>query len=195
VSMGAKKDMPTAPPVTVPGRKQPKQAKLITTDATQTQVELAADGQLPNLVLSDVETKEKPTEIKSSNPLLIVLAAVFCVGMSLLVMLIPAENARQETSEKTYARRHIEQYYFGEAPLEDYQKTLRAAAAAHHKQEYARERALYKRLLDRLRAVDDNTDDLGVTGIRGKRNEDNEVITDAPNDLDLMEKISILLGN
>jgi hypothetical protein len=192
--MGGGREMPATPPVTTLGRKQPKQAKLITADATQTQVELAADGQLPNLVLSDVEAKEKPVETKSSNPLLVVLALVFGVGMTLFMLLMPTETARQEASDKTIARKHIEQYYFGEAPLEEYQKALRAAAEAHHSQNYARERALYKQVLDRLLAVDDN-DDLGVTGIRGMRNEDGEVVTDAPNDLDLMEQLNILLRN
>jgi hypothetical protein len=181
---------PPAGPAAAP-RRQPQRAKFIAGDATTTQIEVGADGQLPQLKLVETgETELKRETPRFSNPLLLVLALVASTSLSVGMLFWDTSADRPEAAVKAEARQSlIDDYIHAPPKLEPYKMLLRRALQAHSSGEYQTERRLYRQVLDMLHAEDKNREGnrRGLTGLREER--DNR----PPNDQHLKEQLTILL--
>jgi hypothetical protein len=184
-------DLP--PPVRPPAapRRKSTRAKFIAADATTTQIEIGADGQLPQLTLAEVSDAEpKPQTQRFSSPLLLVLALAVSTMLSVAMLFWDTSSQRPEAESKADARQSLIDDYINSPPtLEPYKMLLRRALQAHSRGEYRTERQLYRQVLDMLHAEDKNRvgNRRGLTGLREER--DNR----PPNDQHLKEQLTILL--
>ena len=102
---------------------------------------------------------------QKSNPLLLIGVLCFSLLASLSMLLLDTTSYRAEPDGKQEARTQIETQYVKGHPLrEPYQDHLVAALQAHHKGDYAQERAQYKQVLMMLREENKNA----YTGITGR---------------------------
>jgi len=182
---------PPSPPAPATTRREPKQARFVSADATKTRIQLGGDGQLPELTLMDGEPGEKKIEEEnqSSSPWLLigVLFSSFVICIAMLFLDVGPDKSGEETKAKV--RGKIEKHYIGEAPqLEEYQLLLRRALQANTRGDYRTERRLYRRVLDMLHAEDKNNDK-GLTGMREDLN------NTPPNDRHLEQLLSRLLSD
>jgi len=178
---------PKSPPKETKPRRKPKQAKFVTADATETKIELGADGQLPELALQETRKAEpKESQSKSSGTLVLVGVLLLSFGLSIAMLFVNPTSQQSEAKSKSRARAHIRQHYIGmEEPFEPYQKLLREALNANQQEDYDRERRLYRRVLDMLRSEDKN-EGSRLTGVL--------VADTPPYDKDLEEKLRTLLS-
>ncbi len=153
-----------APAAALPRAAQP--ARFIAGESTDTAIELGHDGQLPVLVLTEGNTvAATDADGQKSNPLLLVGVLCFSLLASLSMLLLDTTSYRAEPDGKQESRTQIEAYYVKGNPLrEPYQAHLAAALQAHHKGDYAQERAQYKQVLKMLREENKNA----YTGITGR---------------------------
>ncbi len=132
-------------------------ARLVSADAAQSSLKIAADGQLPNLQLHDVDRKEKGQGKSRSIPLAVVVAAwIFSVVMTIAILMVSGagRDANSASPEKARAMREIEEEYFGDAPhgpIRPYQRLLRDARQARAREDFKAERLYYRQVLDLLR--------------------------------------------
>jgi hypothetical protein len=171
-----------------------KIARLVSADAAQSSLKIAADGQLPSLQLEDVDHKEKGQgKSRSIPPLVLVGAWVFSVVMTIaIVFALSGNDSDSTTPEKAKAMREIEEQFFGDplhGPLLPYQQLLRQARQAHAREDLKAERRYYQRVLDLLRTESRQGGqsspgrlEKGVTGTR-------------ENDQELEKKIITVLGD
>ena len=162
-SPGLPPPIPTAPVVAMPGVAPPvapsqprKVARLVTAEAAQSTLKLAADGQLPHLQLQEIEKKDRVLgKSKSVSPLLLVAAWVFSVVMTVVILLFNSgDTSDVTTNDKLDALAAIEKEYFA-APvgteLQPYQIYLREAHQARCRGDHKAERQYYRKVLDLLR--------------------------------------------
>jgi hypothetical protein len=146
-----------------------KTARFITADAAQSAIKLAADGKLPELHLLEGNQKEKSdAKSKAVSPLLLVVALMASVGMSIVLVMMPAGSGNQDLlASQAYARQVIRDKYFSDLdpnkPLERYQILLREADQAYSRGDRPAEVDRYRRVLDMLRREHDAFDK-GLTG-------------------------------
>jgi hypothetical protein len=170
---------PLAPPAIVPPKKV---ARFISAEAAQSPLKLSAEGKLPELHLTESEAdgakREKP---KGSNPWVL----VGVVGLSLLTSILlvavdlsPSSSPRSRV--KQAARQVIESEYFSNLdspePREPYQILLRDAERAHGRGDARKERELYNKVLDLLRAERSPFASLTGTRARDQRLEEQVII-------------------
>lgn len=181
---------PLSPPGPIPTPPAPAQgrkaARFISAEAAQSKLEIAEDGQLPDLHLQEGDKKQKSRQRSTTvNPL--VLFGIIAISVVISISLALYDTDPDQTSSartKAHARRQIEEQYFGEIgsqqPLKPYQIYLREAQRAHTQRDFKRERELYRRVLELLRA-ERPREARGLTGSRQR-------------DKDLQQYISVLLG-
>lgn len=140
------------PAVAPPGGTR-KVARFIAADPAESMVQLAADGQLPNLQLVDAEKPVVETAKTSTMNPLIVLAAIaasFCASVMLLLTDFGSSEGEQHLSQ---VRQQLEAYYQGDkGKLAPYQVHLREAQQAYSRGDRKTERQHYRKVLDQLRA-------------------------------------------
>jgi hypothetical protein len=160
-------DLPgAAPVVAAPGRKI---ARFIAADPAPSSLKVAPDGKLPELKLGEAADSlaEKPSGSRGMHPLVLFGLLAVSVVTSIVLVLAPTDSAvPSKTLEREQARRIIETEYFREldedVPPRPYQLLLREAKVARARGDYAKERELYRRVLDLLRA--DPKPAKGITG-------------------------------
>jgi len=147
-----------------------KVARFIVAEASDSTLQLAADGKLPELHLEEGTAKEKLAAASASmNPLILVgglcAAAVLWGVLILTLMQSPTVSG---SAQKDQARFQIETKFFGSGNIEDkslqpYQKLLREAQRAHTSGDKKTEHSDYRQVLDMLRA-ERGTHEKGLTG-------------------------------
>ncbi len=151
---------------------------------------MGADGQLPDLVVQEAKQKEERQEKREgTNPLLLVLALCFSVGISVVMLFVPTGALQQESKGKEQARRALVEYYIGkEPPFELYQLRLREALHAENAGDPRTARRKYREVLDMLHAEATG----GRDWLTGPTYEN---INHRPNDRDLEELLTTLLSD
>lgn len=155
------------PPVAaIPRRKIPR---FITAEPSFCRLPVTADGKLPELKLGDSEGRaaDKPAQPRGMHPLLLFGLLAASLGASLLLILAPSDaTAPARLEQRQQARRVIETEYFREldegVPPRPYQLLLREAKLARSRGDFQREREMYRRVLDLLRAYP--KPEKGITG-------------------------------
>lgn len=177
---------PPAPPPATREQRRPRRARFISADPTATNIELGADGRLPELRLAEAAKKERAGQSEQkSSPWLMVIVLAVSVGLSVLMLFVDTQPAARASDSAAQARRRIEEHYIGETqPFRPYQIKLRAALQAHAQGDREEERDRYREVLDMLMAEDKN-DKQGITGFREE--------TTPPNDMDLKQQLETLL--
>ncbi|MBN1912054.1 MAG: hypothetical protein JW818_20195, partial [Pirellulales bacterium] len=154
---------PAAPAQPPSGRKV---ARLITSDAADSTLNLAEDGNLPELKLHESLTKDASQQKKtSSNPL--VLMAVLSASILACILMLFWDGSGGGHDDRKQAVEQIIRDKFFNTPggeLEPYQQWLREAQLAAERGNTAQEQQLYRRVLDRLHAERDRFDRTGLTG-------------------------------
>lgn len=157
-----------APPPVVPIPRRTI-ARFITAELSSCRLPLTADGKLPELKLgeTDGEAADRPARARGAHPLVLFGLLAASLGASVLLILAPSDaTAPNRLEELRQARRIIETEYFREldegVPPRPYQLLLREAKLAHSRGDVRRERDLYRRVLDLLRAYP--KPEKGVTG-------------------------------
>ena len=169
-------------------------AQFITADVAQSQLELAADGQLPELKLeADSDTKQKKKRSAASNQWRLVLLICGSLTASTLMLFVgPGEETQSQSSLEIRARNRINEIYLGneDEALAPYQQYLRQAQLAYTRGDRKAERFYYRKVLRLLRAehLDRDPDKKGVTGMRYRSSDPN-----LRSDQDLEERLSVLL--
>ena len=165
---------PTSPaPPAQPPRQRKKVARFITAEAAQSTLNLAENGQLPELQLQEsMQAKAKQEKGVTVHPL--VLLGLLCLSVVTSVLLVlyePEQGTSSQSAAKERARFVIMDEYFADEehftldnppPLEPYQVYLREAQRAYSRGDRETERRLYRRVLHLLRA--ERSDFEGVTG-------------------------------
>ncbi len=169
---------PAVGPVALPAGAAParKVARFITADAAQSSLKPAPDGKLPELKLGEAaeEASGKQPGSRGMHPLVLFALLAISVAASIVLVLVPTESAvPTKTLEREEARKIIETEYFREldedAPPRPYQLLLREAKLARARGDYRRERDVYRRVLDLLRAFP--KPDKGITGSKDRDNQ------------------------
>ena len=178
-------DAAPAPQKAVPARadkKQPTVAKFITDAPGDLLVRLGDDGHLPELTLDEGQTRaQSETRAKESNPLLLIAALCFSLGMTGLMLLVDVEDSGGSGRGWQEANQKIAEYYGNEdEELLPWQIHLRRARQAHSRRAYQEERDEYKKVLNLLHAEGKSR----FTGLTGSPDRNKK----------LEEMISVLLG-
>jgi len=155
VPIPSPQDALAASPPTPPPQAR-KVARLVSADASDSTLKIAADGQLPNLQLQDNDEKDKGQgKARSIPPLVLIGVWAMSVVLTVAIFMAPGGSSESEmTQSKADAMRKIENEYFGDASraaLLPYQRFLRAARQARAREDYQAERQYYKQVLDLLR--------------------------------------------
>ncbi len=175
------------PPVAPPQAR--KVARLVSADTAQSTLKLAADGQLPQLQLQEVDKKDKGQgKSRSIPPLVMILAWIVSVVLTVAIVIITSDDGSSSatTEKKTEAMANIEKQFFGNpARLLPYQRLLREARQAHERKDFKGERQYYKQVLDLLHTelwgssaaqASHNRLEKGVTGSRDRDRELEQLI-------------------
>jgi hypothetical protein len=157
----------TAPPVQSPGRKV---ARFISAEAAQSTLQLAADGKLPELHLSDGDQKEEKEKKSSAlSPLALIGILFGSVLLTIVIIMAGDTSSSGNTEAQTKAAwAQIEADYFSDpagSELKPYNRMLREAKRAYQSQDRKTERQLFNKILDMLRAERD-ANEKGLTGTR-----------------------------
>jgi hypothetical protein len=180
---------PAAPP------KSRKVARLVSAEAAQSSLKLAADGQLPHLHLQENDKKGKGDGKAKSIPTGVVVA-VWVVSVGLTVAMVLHANSADDSDvaeKKKVAQAVIEKYVSGRnagGELQPYQQLLRSARQARARGDFRAERQYYKQVLDLLHT---ETRD-GSTGLATGGHLEKGVTGSRKNDHDLEESILTVLG-
>jgi hypothetical protein len=133
-----------------------KVARLVSAEAAQSTLKLAADGQLPQLQLQEGDKKDKGQgKGRSIPPVVMILAWVVSVVLTIAIMMISSDEGGSSvtTQDKKEAMARIEEQFFGNparGELLRYQRLLREARQAHARSDFKAERVYYKQVLDLL---------------------------------------------
>ena len=165
--------VPPPPPPVV----RKKVARLITAEAADSTLRLAADGKLPELRLEEGGASGNPeTKSHSVNPLFMLGVLSMSIVLSVLLVLLDVESPTVSGSQRQDSmRRKIEAHYFGAESIENgnlqaYQVLLRDAQRAYTRGDRKREREDYRRVLEMLRA-ERSVYEKGLTGSRSRDKE------------------------
>ena len=124
-------------------------------EAAQSNLKMAADGQLPQLQLQEGEKKDK-SQVKSTtvHPLVLLTALMLSIVMSIIMALMDVGGSSSSSAEKKAAALEIiEKQYFGNpehGELARYQVYLREAKQARCRGDRKAERQYYRKVLDLL---------------------------------------------
>ena len=161
-------------------------ARFITAEAAQSTLNLAEDGQLPELRLEESRAVKAQQESGTTvHPLVLVVVLCLSVVAAAVLVLIPVESESSSgPRKKQRARLSIESDYVAnldaQGPQEPYQVYLREAQRAHSRGDRKAETRLYREVLDMLRA--ERSEFEGVTGSPDR-------------DRELEKRITILLSD
>jgi len=174
--------LPVAPPQTR------KVARLVTAEAAQSNLKLAADGQLPQLQLQEGDKKDKGQgKSRSIPPLVMIGAWVFSVVLTVVIVMITSDdgssNATSKAKMEAIAKIEDPQFFGNPArgELLPYQRLLREACQARARRDFKAERHYYKQVLDLLHtetwdaSLARPTQKSLETGITGSRDHDREL--------------------
>jgi len=159
----------------------------VAAEAARSTVTPTAEGVLPDFRLREGNQPQRTAgESKSVHPAVLFGAIGLSVLVSIALVFVdvnPQSAGKMESQAEV--RQAVADKYFGlrrgKAPLETYQKLLRDAQVEHDRGDFKAERALYREVLNLLRAERGLTD-RGLTGSR-------------PRDKELEEYISVLLDD
>lgn len=158
-------------------------ARFITDRTGETLVRLGEDGQLPELSLSEGETKGKGSSAAGTkgSPALAYAALGFSLLASVALLVLEPENPTQ--TGKAAARQIILREFVGREgePLKPYQQLLREAELAYSRGDRKEEREAYQAVLRLLNSEDRNP----LTGVTGNVEDDER----------LRKLIAILMGS
>ena len=145
---------PGAPPAAPPQVR--KVARLVSAEAAQSSLKLAADGQLPHLQLQEDDKNAKGQgKSRSIPPLVMIGAWILSVVLTVAIVVIanPDSSSNVTTQDKETAMADIEKQFFGDpvrGELLPYQRLLREARQARARSDFKAERQYYKQVLDLL---------------------------------------------
>jgi predicted lipid-binding transport protein (Tim44 family) len=139
----------TAPATATVGRPARRVATFITADVAQSELAVAADGQLPDLHLTQQDKKAKKQVAASTVQWRIVVLVCASLTLSVLMMTIGGDEGKKRGTAADEWRAVIKRKYIGsdDRPLENYQIYLRKALVAHSSGDYNTERAYYRKVL------------------------------------------------
>ena len=141
-------------------------ARFITDQIGDPLVKLGEDGHFPELqLIEELDGKEASHAAqppKNSSPVLLIAAFCCSVGLSLALLFVDIESFGSSGQKKAVARHVLSAFYGnGAAPLQPYQKALRAARNAASQGHTVLERQRYREVLELLRSEDKNP----ITGL------------------------------
>ncbi len=133
-------------------------ARFIERDANATQVQLGADGQLPDLALStEQERKDESDQSQSTHPLVLVAVLGISVIMSVLLLVVD-QSSPQMTPKKIVARRTLEQIFDSwdraKPPNREIRDLLARAFQAYNCGDAEQEKKSYRQVMDILNRED-----------------------------------------
>jgi DNA-directed RNA polymerase subunit RPC12/RpoP len=172
------------PPVNRPAQA----AKFIADESVETRVRFGADGRLPELRFEarTAEPDPQQTQVRDSNPLLLVGVLCFSITLSLILLVFEPQEFRSSDAAKAEARHWIELKYIGVGPnLKPHEKRLREALQAFYRGDRGAERRLYRDVLNMLH----DESHQGAAGLTGPR-----AALDPPNDQHLEQQLATLLS-
>ena len=181
---------PAAPP------QARKVARLVSADAAQSTLKLAADGQLPELQLQEIDRKDKGQDKSRSIPPLVMIAAwVLSVAATIVIVMIGNDSGGSGgiTKKKREALATIEdpRFFGAGGQLLPHQKLLHDAHQARARKDYKAERTYYKRVLDLL-----HTETWGGSSQEGPRDRLEQGLTGSrQHDQDLEQAILTMLAD
>ena len=147
--------VPSTPPAAPPQAR--KVARLVSADAAQSTLRLAADGQLPNLQLQEGDKNDRGQgQSRSIPPVVMIMAWIVSVALTVGIVMLNGQNgsSTDATQAKKDALAKIEApQFFGDparGELLPYQRLLREARQAHARGDFKAERKYYKQVLDLL---------------------------------------------
>lgn len=145
-----------------------KTARFITDTGGDAKVALGDDGTLPELVLAESTAKKKvqQQQKKDGNPIAVYIAVGVSLLMSIGLLFVDAEPAKESVSELNKARAAVEEYYREDGELKRYQKLLRQASLANARRDRGGEIRAYRQVLNLLNSEDNERSYLGLTGDR-----------------------------
>ncbi|MSR59824.1 MAG: hypothetical protein EXS05_19670 [Planctomycetaceae bacterium] len=171
-------------------------ARFITDGPGDPLVKLGEDGHLPELTLKEGHTREghEPTQTKTTNPAVLLLAIGASLLMTLGMLFMEGEGYGDNTRSKAEARSKIEKYYGSEKDnLKPYQIYLRQARQARSRGDIAAEQFEYRQVLNLLHS-EANEKLYRYTGITGRLDYD-QGDADQMSDRHLEEQIAVLLSD
>lgn len=128
-------------------------ARFISAEKAVASTQLAADGRLPELSLSEGGDRRAAGDARGTNPL--VMIGVLCLSfvMSTMLVFVDFEPPESASRLKADARRQLVEFYREPGPaLKPYQEHLRDAQRAHSRGDLETEREMYRRVLNLLHA-------------------------------------------
>ena len=177
--------MPSSPPAAPPQAR--KVARLVSAEAAQSTLKLAADGQLPHLQLQEGDKKGKDQgKSRSIPPLVMIGAWILSVVLTIVIVIITYDDGSLNvtTEVKKNALAKIEEQFFGHperGELLPFQRFLREARQARAHGDFKAERQYYKQVLDLLHvetwggSVTPASRNRLEKGITGSRDHDREL--------------------
>jgi len=187
--------VPSAPPAAPPQAR--KVARLVSADAAQSTLKLAADGQLPHLQLLEGDKKDKGQgKLRAIPPLAMIGAWILSVVLTVVIVMMTYDDGSSSatTQAKTDALAKIEEQYFGHperGELLPYQRLLREARQAREHGDFKAERQYYKQVLDLL-----HTETWGGSATPASRNRLEKGITGSrDHDRELEQLILTIIGD
>jgi hypothetical protein len=185
----------SSPQTGAPRRASRRVAKFITADVAESKLEVAPDGELPKLQLTEFgERKRKSKRSESATQWRMVLLICGSLAASTFLLFMgPSPVPQSQSSSEQRSRVIIKQKYFGDdaESLETYQRYLREAFLARSRGDRKAERLYYRKVLHLLRAEHHEVD-ADEKGITGQRVESHASL---PSDEELERLLSILLNS
>ena len=146
--------MPSSLPAAPPQAR--KVARLVSAEAAQSPLKLAADGQLPHLQLQEGDKKGKGQgKSRSIPPLVMIGVWILSVVLTIVIVIITYDDGSSgvTTQVKVDALEKIREQFFGHperGELLPYQRFLREARQARAHGDFKAERQYYKQVLELL---------------------------------------------
>jgi len=193
---GAPLDGPSPEPPAAPPQAR-KVARLVSAEAAQSTLKVAADGQLPQLQLQESDKQDKGQgKSRSIPPVVMILAWIVSVVLTVIIVMISSgdDSASVTSQAKKDAIAKIEEPQFFGNPargeLLPYQRLLREACQARARRDLKAERVYYKQVLDLLHA---ETWD-GSSGRAGQNRLEKGITGSRAHDRELEQLILTVLG-
>jgi hypothetical protein len=128
-------------------------ARFIPGGSSASGASLVSEGKLPELKLQEGKARRSSTEAEATNPLVMIGVLCLSLVLSTALILVDFEPASSTVARKAQARKQLTQFYAkSEGAPAPYQRHLRDAQRAHARGDTATERAMYRRVLQLLRA-------------------------------------------
>ena len=140
-----------APPVAP--RQPRKVARLVSAEAAQSTLKLAADGQLPQLQLQEDDQNDKGRgKTRTVPPIVMIMAWILSVVLTGAILVFTSDDGSSNvtTQAKKDAMGKIEEQFFGNPAhggLQPYQRLLREACQARARNDFTAERQYYRQVL------------------------------------------------